>query len=157
MVTAVDMEARKIKRKHYRLMASGTITLQLSWLATMVLKRSAGVVGACLIVLSLARPPYLGLLLMPVATALLTFRLVTLDMEERTDQLLAIYRQWAAIRFTAELVMDSANIAAGGLSFAGFLASAEPGLGLRSDAGYQGTLLSGLVMLLAAPVITVAV
>ena len=136
-MTAVGMEIRKMKRKHYWLMASGAIALQLLWLAAMALKRSTGVVEARLMVLSLAEPLYLGLLLMPIVAALLASRLVTLDTEERMDQLLTTFKQRAATRFTAKLVVGSASIAAGELLFIGLLASAGPGLGLRSDAGYQ--------------------
>ena len=156
-MTAVGMEIRKMKRKHYWLMASGAIALQLLWLAAMVLKRSTGVVEARLMVLSLAEPLYLGLLLMPIVAALLASRLVTLDTEERMDQLLTTFKQRAATRFTAKLVVGSASIAAGESLFIGLLASAGPGLGLRSDAGYQEALWPGLVVLLAASVATVAV
>lgn len=118
-MTAVGMEIRKMKRKHYWLMASGAIALQLLWLAAMALKRSTGVVEARLMVLSLAEPLYLGLLLMPIVAALLASRLVTLDTEERMDQLLTTYKQRAATRFTAKLVVGSASIAAGELLFIG--------------------------------------
>ncbi|WP_130873972.1 ABC transporter permease [[Pseudopropionibacterium] massiliense] len=156
-MTAVGMEIRKMKRKHYWLMASGATALQLLWLAAMALKRSTGVVEARLMVLSFTEPLYLGLLLMPIVAALLASRLVTLDTEERMDQLFTALKQRAATRFTAKLVVGSASIAAGESLFIGLLATAGPVLGLRNGAGYQEAFWPGLVVLLAASVATMAV
>lgn len=156
-MTAVGMEIRKIKRKHYWLMAAGAIILQGLWISLMMVKRSTGSQEVRLMALSLTEPLYLGLLLMPIVAALLASRLVTVDSEKRMGQLFTTLKQKATTRFAAKLVVGSASIAVGELIFIGLLVAAGPGLGLRAGAGYQEALWPGLIVLLMASVATMAV
>lgn len=109
MTTAVRMELRKLRRKHYWLMAGGiTIVLSL-WNLVIQLQRTgtSGADNQMLGVLALNEGLQMLAMFLPGIIAVLASRMVTVDTEERMDQMMSSLGQCETTRFVAKLIVLS--------------------------------------------------
>lgn len=155
-MNAIGLEIRKLKRKHYWLMAAGAAGLPLLWLAGATALRSRRPVGSRLSVLSLNEVLNLGALLLPIIAAILASRLVTVDTEARMGQMFTALGQRPDNRFFAKLAVGSVSVAGGQLLMVLFTALASRAFGLQVTAGYRSGVLPALIVLTAASIAAMA-
>ncbi|WP_147680743.1 ABC transporter permease [Actinomyces ruminicola] len=155
-MTAIIMEARKLKRRHFWLMAAVLGGLVVMWSAGLHVTRANGVEHMRLLSLGLADSLNMTAMLLPFIAALLASRLATVDTEERMGQWLTALGQAEHSRFLGKLLLGSFAVAAGQLAMLGLTALTGPGLGLRTGATDQALIWSIAVVMIAACVAAVA-
>lgn len=148
-MTAVAMEVRKLRRKHFWLMAAAAAGVELLWLAASLAQRAAGS-GPRMLALSLNEVLALAALVMPIAAALLASRLVTADTEGRMDETWSALGQPQGTRFAAKTIVLATTLTLLQLVILAFVALVGPAAGLRITPGYRAALLPAALVLAAS-------
>ncbi|MBW3069072.1 MULTISPECIES: ABC transporter permease [unclassified Actinomyces] len=155
-MTAIVMESRKLRRRHFWLMAAALGGLVVLWSAGLLSARATGVEQMRLLSLGLADSINMTSMLLPLIAALLASRLATVDSEERMDQLLTALGQTERSRFGGKLILGSCAAAVGQLAMLGLIALAGPGMGLRTTPTDRELVWSIAVVMVAACVAAMA-
>ena len=105
MLKALRLEVGKLRRKHYWLIAASTAGVCLGWCAMLMTLRASGSAQVRSAALQLSEFAQLMALLMPIVTAVLASRIVSVDAEERMGQLFTALGQRPMTRYRAKLVI----------------------------------------------------
>lgn len=155
-MTAVVMEMRKLRRRHFWLMAAALGGLAVLWSEGLLLSRANGVEQMRLLSLGLADSINMTAMLLPFIAALLASRLATVDSEERMGQWLTALGQDERSRFGGKLLLGSGAAAVGQLAMLGLVALAGPGMGLRTTPADRELVWSIAVVMIAACIAAMA-
>lgn len=156
-MSAIVMEMRKLKRRHFWLMAGTLGGLAALWSAGLLWSRSAGPEQTRLLSLGLADSINMTAMLLPFIAALLASRLATVDSEGRMGQWLTALGQDERSRFGGKLFLGSSAVAAGQLATLGLAALVGPGMGLRTSPADRDLFWSIVVVVIAASIAAMAV
>ena len=105
MLKALRLEVGKLRRKHYWLIAASTAGVCLGWCAMLMTLRASGSAQVRSAALQLSEFAQLMAFLMPIVTAVLASRIVSVDAEERMGQLMTALGQSALTRYRGKLVI----------------------------------------------------
>ena len=143
-LTALALEVRKLRRKHYWLMAAAAGILIALWSGGLALHRISGPEETRLAVLNINEAAELIAMFMPAAIAALASRMVTADTEERMGQMMTALGQRPTTRFLAKLTVLSLTITAveAGVIGAALLLTS----GTRTTPSYGTTLVPTLIV-----------
>ena len=103
--TTLTLELGKLRRKRYWLIAASATAVCLAWSSMLITQRASGPVGARHATLALDEFIQIIAFLMPLITAILASRIVTVDTEERMGQLMTALGQSALTRYRGKLVI----------------------------------------------------
>lgn len=99
------LELGKLRRKRYWLIAASATAVCLAWCSMLITHRASGPVAARHATLALDEFIQIIAFLMPIITALLASRIVTVDTEERMGQLMTALGQSPLTRYRGKLVI----------------------------------------------------
>lgn len=99
------LELGKLRRKRYWLIAASATAVCLAWCSMLITHRASGPVAARHATLALDEFIQIIAFLMPIITAVLASRIVTVDTEERMGQLMTALGQSALTRYRGKLVI----------------------------------------------------
>ena len=103
--TTLTLELGKLRRKRYWLIAASATAVCLAWSSMLITQRASGPVGARHATLALDEFIQIIAFLMPLITAILASRIVTVDTEERMGQLMTALGQSPLARYRGKLVV----------------------------------------------------
>ena len=103
--TTLALELGKLRRKRYWLIAASATAVCLAWCSMLITHRASGPVAARHATLALDEFIQIIAFLMPIITAVLASRIVTVDTEERMGQLMTALGQSALTRYRGKLVI----------------------------------------------------
>ena len=103
--TTLALELGKLRRKRYWLIAASATAVCLVWSGMLITHRASGPVGARHATLALDEFIQIIAFLMPLITAILASRIVTVDTEERMGQLMTALGQSPLTRYRGKLVV----------------------------------------------------
>lgn len=103
--TTLALELGKLRRKRYWLIAASATTVCLAWSSMLITHRASGPVAARNATLGLDEFIQIIAFLMPLITAILASRIVTVDTEERMGQLMTALGQSPLTRYRGKLVV----------------------------------------------------
>ena len=111
-LTALALEVRKLRRKHYWLMAAAAGIILALWSGGLARYRVSGPEETRLAVMSMNEAAELIAMFMPAAIGALASRMVTADTEERMGQMMTALGQRPTTRFLAKLTVLSLTVIA---------------------------------------------
>ncbi|MDO4900036.1 ABC transporter permease [Actinomyces sp.] len=155
-MSAIVMELRKLRRRHFWLMATALGAMVVIWSAGLLVTRANGAEPMRLLSLSLTDSVNMTAMLMPFSAALLASRLATIDTEERMGQWLTAIGQAERSRFRGKLLLGSFAVVVGQLAMLGITVLTGPGMGLRTAPEDRGMIWSIAVIMIAASVAAMA-
>jgi len=103
--TTLALELGKLRRKRYWLIVTSATALCLAWTSMLVASRASGPAAARNATLALDEFIQIIAFLMPIITAVLASRIVTVDTEERMGQLMTALGQSPLTRYRGKLVV----------------------------------------------------
>ena len=103
--TTLALELGKLRRKRYWLIAASATAVCLAWCSMLITHRASGPVAARHATLALDEFIQIIAFLMPIITAVLASRIVTVDTEERMGQLMTALGQSPLTRYRGKLVI----------------------------------------------------
>ena len=103
--TTLALELGKLRRKRYWLIAASATAVCLAWCSMLITHRASGPVAARHATLALDEFIQITAFLMPIITAVLASRIVTVDTEERMGQLMTALGQSPLTRYRGKLVI----------------------------------------------------
>lgn len=109
---ALALEVRKLRRKHYWLMAAAAGIILALWSGGLARYRVSGPEETRLAVMSMNEAAELIAMFMPAAIGALASRMVTADTEERMGQMMTALGQRPTTRFLAKLTVLSLTVIA---------------------------------------------
>ncbi|AVM60757.1 ABC transporter permease [Actinomyces sp. oral taxon 897] len=149
------LEVRKIRRKHYWLMAAGASVLLVLWSSGLAATRAGrGPDSAKVAVMNLHEAFQLITLFGPVVVAILASRLVTVDTEARMGQMMTALGQHATTRFWGKLVVVGLTVVLAEGAVIGFAVVNASVMGLSVTPSYHASL-GPIVLLLLGSAIAV--
>lgn len=153
----VRIELRKLRRKHFWLMAGGASAVEALWLGAALMRRAVGPVESRMTVLVLNEMLNLAALLLPLVAALLASRLVTVDTEGRMDQAFAAVGQRETSRFRGKLAIGAATVAVMQLALLALVIACGTAAGLRTTPQLGLAAALSIVALVGASIACMAV
>ena len=108
--TTLALELGKLRRKRYWLIAASATAVCLAWCSMLITHRASGPVAARHATLALDEIIRIIAFLMPLITAILASRIVTVDTEERMGQLMTALGQSPLARYRGKLVIVTLTV-----------------------------------------------
>ena len=108
--TTLALELGKLRRKRYWLIAASATAVCLVWSGMLITYRASGPVAARHATLALDEVIRIIAFLMPLITAILASRIVTVDTEERMGQLMTALGQSPLARYRGKLVIVTLTV-----------------------------------------------
>ena len=140
------LELGKLRRKRYWLIAASATAVCLAWCSMLITHRASGPVAARHATLALDEFIQIIAFLMPIITAVLASRIVTVDTEERMGQLMTALGQSALTRYRGKLVIVILTILCMEASIFALLSVLAGSIGLTVTDSYWRTLPPALVV-----------
>lgn len=143
----VRLEVRKLRRRRYWLMASASAAILVLWSGALMNARAHnGAPVTRITALALNEAINLLAMLMPVVTAILASRLVSVDSEERMGQLMTSLGQRPTARFWGKLLVLTVTVVTVQMAVAIMPVALGPSIGLTGTASLHSALAPALVV-----------
>jgi hypothetical protein avisC_12452 len=140
------LELGKLRRKRYWLIAASATAVCLAWSSLLIIHRASGPAEARHATLALNEFIQIIAFLMPIITAVLASRIVTVDTEERMGQLMTALGQSPLTRYRGKLVIVILTILCMEASIFALLSVLAGSIGLTVTDSYWRTLPPALVV-----------
>ncbi|OLO43332.1 ABC transporter permease [Actinomyces oris] len=144
--TTLALELGKLRRKRYWLIAASATAVCLAWSSLLIIHRASGPAEARHATLALNEFIQIIAFLMPIITAVLASRIVTVDTEERMGQLMTALGQSPLTRYRGKLVIVILTILCMEASIFALLSVLAGSIGLTVTDSYWRTLPPALVV-----------
>ena len=144
--TTLALELGKLRRKRYWLIAASATAVCLAWCSMLITHRASGPVAARHATLALDEFIQIIAFLMPIITAVLASRIVTVDTEERMGQLMTALGQSPLTRYRGKLVIVTLTVLSMEMSLFALLTVLSGQIGLTATGSYWHTLPPALVV-----------
>ena len=144
--TTLALELGKLRRKRYWLIAASATAVCLAWSSMLITQRASGPVGARHATLALDEFIQIIAFLMPLITAILASRIVTVDTEERMGQLMTALGQSPLARYRGKLVVVILTVLCMEMALFTLVTVLAGPIGLTVTGSYWSTLPPALVV-----------
>ena len=144
--TTLALELGKLRRKRYWLIAASATAVCLAWSSMLITQRASGPVAARHATLALDETIRIIAFLMPLITAILASRIVTVDTEERMGQLMTALGQSPLARYRGKLVVVILTVLCMEMALFTLVTVLAGPIGLTVTGSYWSTLPPALVV-----------